>query len=50
MCREYIGLTHSSDCCLGGILAGAVGVGLVVLEEWSCGAFSDYIFWMNGGF
>ena len=28
----------------GGIVAVAVGVGVVVLEEWACGAFCDYIF------
>ena len=33
-----------------GIVAGAANVGVMVLKEWASGAFSAYIFWLNGGF
>ena len=32
------------------VVVGAAYVGVVELEKWSCGDFSSYIFWINGGF
>ena len=34
----------------GSIIAGAADVVVLPLEDWSSGAFSDYIFWMDGDF
>ena len=34
----------------GRIVASTVDVGVVGIEEWSSGYFSDFIFWLNGGF
>ena len=34
----------------GRIVSGAADVGVVALEEWSSGAFSAYICWLNVGF
>ena len=34
----------------GGIVVGAVDVGLVAVEEWYSGYFSAYIYRLNGGF
>ena len=33
-----------------GIVAGAADVGVVALEDWSCGDFSAYICFLNGFF
>ena len=52
MCRDFPGIFCGSDfyCVGGGVVSGTMNVGVVALEEWSYGSFSDYIFWMNGGF